>query len=92
MEPILRALGHRGDFAFGGAIDTSGKPWFFEWTARLGYPAWWLQMASHRGDPAKWMKDLLDGKDSLRVSYDVAVGVVCGQPFYPYNKSPAGAG
>jgi phosphoribosylamine--glycine ligase len=88
MEPVLRTLGHRGDFAFGGAIDTKGKPWFFEWTARLGYPAWWIQMASHRGDPAKWMRDLLDGKDSLRVSYDVAIGVVCGQPRYPYNASP----
>ncbi len=88
MEPVLRALGHRGDFAFGGAIDTKGKAWFFEWTARLGYPAFWIQMASHRGDPAKWMKDLLDGKDTLRCSYDVAVGVVCGQPRYPYNASP----
>lgn len=88
MEPVVRALGHRGDFAFGGAIDSKGKPWFFEWTARFGYPAWWIQMASHRGDPAKWMRDLLDGKDSLRVSYDVAIGVVCGQPRYPYNASP----
>lgn len=88
MEPVLRTLGHRGDFAFGGAIDTKGKAWFFEWTARMGYPAWWIQMASHRGDPARWMRALLDGDDTLRVSYDVAVGVVCGQPRYPYNASP----
>lgn len=85
MELALRALGHVGDFAFGGAVDKSGKAWFFEWTARFGYPAWWIQISSHRGDPAKWMRDLLDGKDSLRVSYDVAIGVVCGQPPYPYS-------
>jgi phosphoribosylamine--glycine ligase len=85
MEPILKTLGHRGDFSFGGAVDASGKCWFFEWTARMGYPAWFIQQASHKGDPAQWMKDLLEGKDSLRVSYDVAIGVVMAQPPFPYQ-------
>ena len=85
LEPVLRTLGHRGDFSVGAIVDTKGKAWFLEVTARLGYPAWWIQMASHRGDPAKWMLDLLQGKDSLRVSYDVAIGVVCAQPPYPYG-------
>jgi phosphoribosylamine--glycine ligase len=88
MQPILQALGHRGDFAIGCGIDTSGKPWGFEFTARLGYPAWFIQMSSHKGSPSKWMRDLLDGKDSLRVSYDVAIGVVVGIPRYPYGASP----
>ena len=34
------------------------------------------------------MAALLDGKDALRVSYDVAIGVVLAQPRYPYNASP----
>ena len=85
LEPILRSLGHRGDFSVGAIVDTAGKAWFLETTCRLGYPAWWIQMASHRGDPAKWMLDLLKGKDSLRVSYDVAIGVVCAQPPFPYG-------
>ena len=34
------------------------------------------------------MRDLLDGKDTLKVSNDVAIGVVCAQPHYPYNDSP----
>lgn len=85
LEPILRTLGHRGDFSVGTIIDTKGKAWFLEVTARLGYPAWWLQMASHYGDPAKWMLDLLKGKDSLRVSYDVSLAVVCAQPPFPYG-------
>lgn len=88
MAPALAALGHRGDFAVGVGIDKAGKAWPFEFTARCGWPAYFIQMASHRGDPAKWMRDLLDGKDSLRVSEDVAIGVVCAQPRYPYNNSP----
>jgi phosphoribosylamine---glycine ligase len=88
MEPILRTLRHTGDFAIGAMIDTKGRAWPLEFTARLGYPAFWIQCASHRGDPAKWMRDLLDGKDSLRVSQDVAIGVVMAQPRYPYNSSP----
>lgn len=87
MEPILRTLGHRGDFAVGAMIDTKGKAHFLEFTARCGYPAWYIQAASHHGDPAKWMRDLLDGKDSLRVSYDAAIGVVMAQPHYPYDMS-----
>lgn len=88
MEPILRTLGHRGDFAIGCGIDTQGRAWPFEFTARCGWPAWHIQMASHRGDPVRWMLDLMDGKDSLKVSYDAAIGVVMGQPMFPYAKSP----
>lgn len=88
MEPILRTLGHRGDFAIGAGVDKAGKVYPFEFTARAGWPAFFIQLASHRGDPCKWMLDLLNGKDTLRVSQDVAIGVVMGQPMYPYNKSP----
>lgn len=87
LEPILRTLGHRGDFAVGAMVDTKGKAHFLEFTARCGYPAWWIQAASHRGDPAQWMKDLLDGKDSLKVSNDVSIGVVMAQPCYPFDTS-----
>lgn len=87
MEPILRTLGHRGDFSIGAMVDVSGKAWPLEFTARCGYPAWWIQAASHKGDPVKWMRDLLDGKDSLKVSFDVAIGVVMAQPHYPFETS-----
>ena len=88
LEPVLRALGHRGDFAIGAGIDRTGKAWPLEFTARAGWPAFFIQLASHRGDPAKWMLDLLNGCDSLRVSTDPAIGVVMAQPLWPYNKSP----
>jgi phosphoribosylamine---glycine ligase len=87
LEPMLRALGHTGDFAVGAMIGTDGRPHFLEFTARCGYPCWWIQNASHRGDPVQWMKDLLDGKDSLKVSYDPAIGVVMSQPHYPYETA-----
>jgi phosphoribosylamine--glycine ligase len=90
MEPVLRALGHTGDFAIGAIVDKKGKAWPLEFTARCGYPAFWIQTASHRGDQVIWMRDLLDGKDSLRVNYDVAIGVVMAQPFYPYDLASPG--
>lgn len=88
MIGTIRKTGHTGDFALGAGIDTKGKVWPFEWTARCGWPAFHIQVASHKGDPCQWMRDLLDGKDTLKVSYDVAIGVVVGQPNYPYGKSP----
>jgi phosphoribosylamine--glycine ligase len=87
MVPVLTALGHRGDFAVGCGIDSKGKAWPFEPTARLGWPSYFLQIASHRGDCVKWMRDLLDGKDSLRVSYDPAIAVLMAQPPFPYDES-----
>lgn len=87
MEGILKVLGHRGDFALGAGIDTKGRVHPFEWTSRCGWPAFWIQTASHKGDTAQWMRDLLDGEDTLKVSSDVAIGVVMAQPMYPYNKS-----
>lgn len=88
MENYLLKAGHRGDFAIGCGVDKDGKAWPFEFTARLGWPAFYIQVASHKGDPAQWMRDLLDGKDTLKVSNDAAIGVVLAQPRYPYEDSP----
>lgn len=85
MVPILKALEHRGDFCIGCIIDKTGKAWPLEITSRLGYPAFFGQVASHKGDPAKWMRDLLDGKDSLKVSEDPCFSVVLAQPPFPYK-------
>jgi phosphoribosylamine--glycine ligase len=89
LEPHLVKLGHIGDFSIGVGIDKKGKAWPFEFTVRLGYPAWFLQIASIEGDPLQWMKDLIDGKDSLKVTNDVCIGVVCAQPPYPSEKFKA---
>jgi phosphoribosylamine--glycine ligase len=86
LEAALRKLGHRGDTAINAGIDRKGKAWPFEFTMRLGYPCFFLQLASHKGDPVQWMKDALSGKDSLEVSREVCTGVVLAQPPYPSEK------
>lgn len=87
MENYLLKAGHRGDFSVGVGIDKKGRAWPFEFTVRCGWPAFFIQVASHKGDPAQWMRDLLDGEDTLKVSYDVAIGAVMAQPKFPYNLS-----
>ncbi len=91
LAPILRVAGHRGDFCISGGMDSKGKFWPFEVTARFGYPAWFNQTACHKGDPVEWMKDLLAGRDTLRVSYDVCVSVVMGAGRFPHNATPPDA-
>lgn len=91
LTPALAALGHRGDFCVSGGVDTAGKFWPFEVTARFGYPAWWNQTACHKGDPVEWMRSLLEGRDELRVSEDVCVSVVMGAGMFPHNRTPGDA-
>jgi phosphoribosylamine--glycine ligase len=83
MAPALAALGHRGDTAIGVAVDTKGKAWPLEMTMRLGWPCFYLQCASHKGDPVQWMMDLMKDEDTLKVDYRPTIGVVLAQPPWP---------
>lgn len=84
LEELLVKLGHIGDVDINAIVPSSGKPKVLEFTCRFGYPSTFIQIASHKGDPVQWMKDLLAGHDTLKVSNDVAIGVVLAQPPYPY--------
>lgn len=89
LEPILRTLGHRGDFAIGVGIDQKGRAWPFEFTARCGWPAFFIQTAAHKGDVCEWMLALLKGEDKLKVDRRPAIGVVMAQPPFPqWNGKP----
>jgi phosphoribosylamine--glycine ligase len=88
LEPVLQALGHCGDFAIGVGVDTKGRAWPFEFTARCGWPDFHIRMATTKGDPAQWMRDWLDGKDTLKVDRRPAIGVVMSHGMYPHGKSP----
>ena len=89
MEKIMMALGHRGDFAVNCGIDAKGKAWPFEFTCRLGWPAFFIQTASHKGDCVQWMYDLMNGEDTLRVDRRTSIGVVMSQPPFPqWNGKP----
>jgi phosphoribosylamine--glycine ligase len=90
LEPLIDSLvrmGHSGDVDVNCIIDEKGKAWPLELTTRAGWPAFNIQIASHKGDPVKWMEDAITGGiDTLQVSHDVAVGVVIAQPDFPYDQ------
>jgi phosphoribosylamine--glycine ligase len=88
LERVLMQMGHLGDIDLNCIVDEKGKAWPLEFTSRPGWPAFNMMIEQHKGDPVKWMKDALEGKRSLEVSYEVGVCVVLAQPDFPYCKSP----
>jgi phosphoribosylamine---glycine ligase len=89
FEQPLMEMGHLGDVDMNFIIPTEGefkgKPQFLEWTTRWGIPAFHIMTSCHKGDPVAWMRDACQGKDTLNVSTDIAVGVVVGIPDMPYD-------
>lgn len=89
LEPLTDALekaGYVGDIDVNCIIDEKGHPWPLEFTMRLGWPAFNLQIALHQGDIAEWLMDLASGTDSRSVLLDkVCCGVVMSIPDYPYS-------
>ena len=84
VEDMLHGLGYTGYVDVNCIIDKHGDAWPLEFTMRPGWPLFQIQQALHKGDPIEWMLDLIDGKDTLKVSTDVACGVVISMPPYPY--------
>lgn len=90
LEPVtdyLHSIDYRGDIDMNVMVDKKGKPWPLEFTCRPGWPAFRIMQACHLGDPVQWMVDLLDGKNTLKVNTDVAIGVVMAQPDFPYSNA-----
>lgn len=87
FEDYLCYMGHRGyvDLAF--IIDEAGEPRPLEWTTRPGWPLFNIQMSLHKGSVVQWMKDLLDGKDTLKVKDKVCTGIVIPIGDYPKTKT-----
>lgn len=84
MENILQGMGHIGDTDLNCIVDKTGQPYCLEFTNRFGWPSTQILMASHKGDPVKWMKDALNGKDTLEVDERTAIGVLMAAPPFPY--------
>lgn len=92
FEDTLVKLGHIGDFDIGGAITTKGKFVPFEVSSRFGWPSTFILFQCHEGDPVQWMRDAIDGHDTLEVDERAAVGVVMAKPPYPRaSEKPAEA-
>jgi phosphoribosylamine--glycine ligase len=87
FEDYLCYIGHTGyvDLAF--IIDDKGEPRPLEWTTRPGWPLFNIQNSLHKGSTVDWMFDLLDGKDTLKVSKDIATGIVIPIGDYPRTKT-----
>lgn len=83
MEATLRKLGHLGDCDLN-CIVTDHGPYCLEFTNRFGWPSTQILFASHKGDPIKWMKDALNGKDTLQTDPRTAIGVLMAAPPFPY--------
>lgn len=66
--------------------EKDGTPWPMEWTARPGYPMWNIQQPLHKGDPAQWMLDCVQGKNTLEVEEKTCVGVVMANADFPFNQ------
>jgi len=86
LTGFLHGIGYTGYIDVNCIIDGKGFPWPLEFTTRPGWPLFQIQQALHRGDPIEWMLDLCNGKDTLKVSEEIACGVVVSQPDYPYNN------
>lgn len=87
LEPLLSDLDHLGDVDVNLIVDEDGQPWPLEFTCRWGHPASTIMWATHKGDPAEWMVDACEGRDTLEVDYATACGVVIAQPDYPYSEA-----
>ena len=88
LTETLEKAGYVGDIDVNCIIDDKGQPWPLEFTTRLGWPAFNLQVALCQGDPVQWLTDLANGVDSRSLLLNkVACGVVMSIPDYPYSKA-----
>lgn len=87
LTKMLHKMKYVGFIDVSVIIDKEGKPWPLEFTARPGWPCFTIQTALHLGDPAQWMLDLINGKDTLEVlEGEICTGVVMAIPDFPYNN------
>lgn len=87
LESELEKLGYLGCVDVNCIIDERGDIHPLEFTMRMGWPAFNIQQALHKGDHAEWLLDLAEGRDAKSFILDtVAVGVVMSIPDYPYSR------
>jgi phosphoribosylamine--glycine ligase len=93
LEPLteyLHAVNYIGDCSVNCIVEKEGNARPLEFTMRPGWPDFCIRQEVFKGDPITWMGDLLYGKDSLRTSSQIAVGVVMVHGDFPKCKDPPG--
>ena len=88
LEPLLHQLKYVGYVDVSVIVDEEdGTPWPMEFTQRPGYPIHNIQQPLIIGDPAQWMLDCVNGKDTLEVmEHKTCVGVVMANSDFPFCK------
>lgn len=86
VEEYLHGLGYTGYIDVNCIIDDDSTPWPLEFTMRPGWPLFMIQQRLHKGDPAQWLLDLVNGEDTLKVSKNVAIGIQINMPDFPYSN------
>jgi phosphoribosylamine--glycine ligase len=85
FEDTLVHSGYCGNCDVNCIIDEDGQPWPLEWTVRLGWPAFNIELALHKADPVEFLAAVASGeKPPARSMNEVAVGVVLALPPYPF--------
>lgn len=88
LEDKLVSLGYVGNVDVNCIVDDDGTPWPLEFTMRFGYPAINIETALH-AEPIEFLAGLAAGKPpKTRRLNEIAVGVVCALPPYPYREAP----
>jgi phosphoribosylamine---glycine ligase len=91
LESPLAEMGYVGNVDVNCIIDQDGNPWPLEFTMRLGYPAINIELALHDGDPIEFLQGVAAGDvpKCARRFDEIAVGVVCAIPPYPFSHEKA---
>lgn len=85
VSDYLHSIGYTGYIDAAAIVDKEGA-WPLEWTCRPGWPHNQIITALHDCDPAQWMRDLLDGYDTLECRNGIATGVVVTMGDFPFNN------
>ena len=95
LADALLARGHRGAVTLSCVVDAAGKPWPTAVTCGLSWPTANVMLGATRGDPIRWMRDALDGKDTATFTTDIGCGVSlshsdgAGVPIYGVTRGVA---
>lgn len=85
LEQYLVDIGMTGYVDVAAIMDEEGELRPLEFTTRPGWPTFSIQSSLHEGDPAQWMVDLIEGRDTLECTDEIALGVVMAIPDFPYS-------
>lgn len=85
FEDYLVQTGYCGNIDVN-TIISGADPFPLEWTSRLGWPAFNIELALHEADPVEFLYAVATGsRPPLRKMDEIAVGVVLALPPYPFG-------